>query len=385
MKLLSRCSSVLACVVACAGPAPPVHERVVERVEPSRIDIGSRPRALAPASWEATFPELRADVVVAGAALGPDGHLIVAGESRGETIESWLLAVAPATGELRWRRDLGEERSVNVVLADASSIAVGGFWRGTGRGDFVDRRRGDGETVWSQGVGTSQFVAAMAPGGELFVVTTSRLIGYAEDGAHRVDLPARLPPSAALAVDDEGGIFVLHRSMEDCGVTKLRDTGQVVWSGKMKTDRRERCVAMALDGNGGVFVAGHELLRGDNSEDEDVGTDLLVGQLDAKGRPQWQWTRDAMPDPEGERPSWDNVVVSLTTDAAGHMVVAANLRPTGAWMATIGVRGEFTWTRSLGEDIVVRQAIADRDQSLLVVGEQTRGDDTLLWIARIDR
>jgi hypothetical protein len=178
-----------------------------------------------------------------------------------------------------------------------------------------------------------------------------------------------------IAVDKQGNVVIVGTTQgalagaalgaEDAFVRRLDARGEVLWTRQFGTEREDQALAVALDGDGGIFVVGHtggSLVGTSNGE-----VDAFVRKYDRDGGVAW--TR------QFGGADWDRAL-AVAVDVDGHATVAgvtndASLesRPL---LRTYAPNGELVRSHDLDLPGTVAYAVAvDASGSIYLAGSSS--------------
>jgi hypothetical protein len=275
-------------------------------------------------------------------AIDADGRVTVTGCSYTEEFsrESWDLGTvqyAPDGSEL-WRRVYDGPESQSdlasaVAVGDRGEVVVAGtsYASGSGSDSLVVKYEPGGVFAWSarfQGPAESfdaASAAALDAGGNVYAAATADfdLVTLAYDSAGR-ELWARTYASPAggldlardLVLDGVGSVYVLADAAGDFATVKYRTDGRAIWARTRDGAGRDDVpFALALDGRGGVVVAG-------SSKSPVSKSDYLTVCYSPDGAELWAARYDGLG--EGE-----DCVRGLAVDRDGNVFVSGESRREG--------------------------------------------------------
>ncbi|CAN0335703.1 unnamed protein product, partial [Ectocarpus sp. 8 AP-2014] len=217
-----------------------------------------------------------------GVAAGDNGTIIAVGRTDGDFFPFVSLGgfdfLAVKLGpdgvySWHWQDGTSDEDNLNdaVVNSDGSVVLAGsteGDWGGTnaGLGDFAAVKLDDsGAVLWKWQSGTSD--------DEVLVGITS---ANSASGSEVV-----------LVGRTEGSWAASNAGGYDFCAAKLDADGNELWSWQDGTDADDTTKAVAVDGDGSVFLAGYT--EGDWNQPNEGETDFAVTKLDANGTLAWRW------------------------------------------------------------------------------------------------
>ena len=240
---------------------------------------------------------------------------------------------------------LATDAAGNVYAAGVTNGALAGA--GLGSFDaFVRKYAWTGELVWTQQFGTSalDYASAVAVGSDGSVYVA----GYTSDGLDQPTL-----------------------GLSDAFLRKYDANGAFVWSRQFGTTNNDYGYGVAVDGSGGVFIAG--MTQGNLDGANLGGPDGFLRKYDASGNALWtrQYGTSAFEYPSG-----------VAVDGAGNAYVAGatsgNLSGTNAGSQDGYVRkysstGAVLWTSQFGTTLMemVRGPAADASGRVYAVGSTT--------------
>jgi outer membrane protein assembly factor BamB len=194
------------------------------------------------------------EAISAQPVVAPDGTIYIGSH------DHFFYAVGP-TGQLRWKRDLGD-RVYSTALVDADgNVYVGSD------DDAVFAFTSTGTLRWKLATeGDADSGLAQAPDGSLRFAAGSDLWAVRTDGTVLWRFRARSKIYSAPAVDDDGTTYV---GSQDDNVYALAPDGAMRWSYRMRKDADG---GPAIGDDGTVYVG---------------GDDGNVVALDERGRPRW--------------------------------------------------------------------------------------------------
>ncbi|CAM9534982.1 unnamed protein product [Ectocarpus sp. 12 AP-2014] len=217
-----------------------------------------------------------------GVAAGGNGTIVAVGRTDGDFFPFVSLGgfdfLAVKLGpdgvySWHWQDGTSDEDNLNdaVVNSDGSVVLAGsteGDWGGTnaGLGDFAAVKLDEsGAVLWKWQSGTSD--------DELLVGITS---ANSASGSEVV-----------LVGRTEGSWAASNAGGYDFCAAKLDADGNELWSWQDGTDADDTTKAVAVDGDGSVFLAGNT--EGDWNQPNEGETDFAVTKLEANGTLAWRW------------------------------------------------------------------------------------------------
>lgn len=242
--------------------------------------------------WSYTYDEYNNNDEGLDVALGPDDSVVVTGHANGPLQGgNFFTAKLTRSGQLLWTGQVDggptsiADAAVAVAVDDQGGVLVTGTSKGSGTGladdwltakyspagDLLWTRRHDGP---AQSHDTPRDIAALSDGGCVVVGSTEdkntanpTVIGYGPDGTLRwVNTVGGSGSGRASAVvlDDADNIYVTGSTRTskngfDILAMKLRPQGKRAWLQRWDggEGRGDGGHAIAVDGRGHVFVAGH--------------------------------------------------------------------------------------------------------------------------------
>ena len=239
-------------------------------------------------------------------ALGGDGNVYITGTSYGDSTQDFATIAYDGEGNELWVArydgpDGGEDQALALAVDGEGNVLVAG---------------------WSDGVGSSQDFATIkydAAGNELW--------------AARYDGPAGgFDAAQVLGVDGEGRVYVTGPSegegtSSDFATIAYDSEGNELWVARYDggVSGYDASWSLAVDGNGGIYVAGQSFGSG-------LTGDYVIVKYDASGTELWVARYDGPGD--GEGPPDDNPA-ALALDGTGGVYV------TGQAIG-VGTAGDYT-------------------------------------------
>jgi uncharacterized delta-60 repeat protein len=267
-------------------------------------------------------------------AIDGSGNVIVAGDSSGSpTLSDWLIIKYTGAGDPVWTNRFNGPMNLNDHV---SGIAADGTGNVFVTGEVTIKYSPSGVPLWTNLLGGSAI--AVDTSGNVFV-TGAATIKYSGAG---VPMWTNVFDGTANAIvaDASGNIFVTGVSGEPDGSIRYKtiaysSQGVPLWtngySGPAQTDDQAR--AVAVDGNGHVFVTGTSL---------GIGTDYDYATIaySSDGLPLWTNRYD------GPASGVDSAI-AVTVDGSGNVfVTGTSLNQVGSDYATIkySTAGVPLWT-----------------------------------------
>jgi hypothetical protein len=258
-----------------------------------------------------------------------------------------FVAKYDSAGRFLWRREVrseGMDRAHAAAADGSGGVFVVGETEGTlappriGDYDiFIIHYDGDGQVLWARQLGTNNYdyangAAADGAGGLYITGTTwwafgSQHFGYGDGYLAHCDAGGNLlwvtqfgtggnDEATAVVADEDGHIFVAgytdgslyqaNQGSYDAYVMRFDAAGNHVWTNQFGTSTAEAADALALDGQGGVFVGGNTFgnIPGPNAGNSDgflVRLDLSGARLWARqfGSAGYDYVRGVAPDGTG--------------------------------------------------------------------------------------
>ncbi len=335
--------------------------------------IAALPAGAQSQEWFVPIPA-NADVALRAAARDGAGGVFAGGATRGDLgapnaglMDAWL-ARHDGAGQSLWVRQLGSSAQDELAAA-APDGAGGAFVCGFTEGDLAAPNLGS-EDIW---------LARFDGGGGLLWVQ--------QLGTGRPDQPT------SLVADGTGGVFLAGWSFGDMGAPNAGQAdawlahhdgaGNQTWIRQLGTLASDSANTVAVDGAGGVFVAGHT--DGSLGGPAVAQRDSWLARYDGAGNSLW------IRQPGTSDPDW---FVSAVVDGAGG-VIAVGSSGGGLGGARLVPRlmrydglGNALWERSFGASGVVLRAQAaapDGAGGVFVAGETYMASPDDSWLAHYDR
>jgi hypothetical protein len=298
-----------------------------------------------------------------------------------------LLMKYNPVGDLIWARQFGsldgDEGFGVSVDSHGSAYVVGGFGanpNGIGNSDaFVRKYDALGNLEWSQLLASSQDDVAAAisidqSAGRIYVSGHTRgILDVANSGGLDAFIAqydfegtlqwarqlgsASVDHGASVAADGLGNVYLagttFHRfdnppASDDAFVAKYDALGNLLWRQEIATSGDDRCLGMATDDLGNVFIAGNT--SGDLDGSGFGGVDIFISRIDSSGA--LQWTKQIGTN-EGESAS------SVVAGEVGNVYFVGNTtgvlgeNSSGRGDAVIGKinsQGQLQWLHQLGSN-----------------------------------
>lgn len=170
--------------------------------------------------------------------------------------------------------------------------------------------------------------------------------------------------AGGMAVDDDGNLFLAlaaggamdgqeHAGGKDVVLLKYGPDGQKLWTAQAGTLATERPYGVAVDGQGGAYVAGYTAGNLDGEHEGNGEDDAFLARFDGDGQLLWVTQFGSMDaadrayalasDADGNAYVAGYTLGSLATDSAGDKdVILAKYSPDGAqvWLRQFGTWGE---------------------------------------------
>ena len=363
------------------------------------LDTSIAPAVIGSTAWTRTFGTSSFDAATAVSA-GADGALYVAGYSQGaldgQTPAGWsdaFLTRYDANGARAWTRLLGGSQTdgfVGTAVGADGAIYAAGYGSASlaspaanGSLDvLLARYAQDGTREWVRAFGSSgsDSAVAVATGADGAIHIAGYVAGsidghayaggwgdgfisrYTADGTRlwtRLIGSAGADSATAIAVAGDGSVFVAgetlgslhgqpHRGLSDVFVARYGADGARLWTRTLGSSGIERPTDIIVSPGGAVYVVGSS----DGPLDGQTGagnTDAFVASFDANGNRLWtRLLGSAAPD----------VALSVTLGLDGAIHVGGRLGASldgqphagsgDAFLARYGADGVRTWLRTLG-------------------------------------
>jgi hypothetical protein len=310
-----------------------------------------------------------------------------------------------AQGALLWSRQLGGQGDTsgfsvatdglgNVFICGETQESLDGMHAGGLFDAFVSKFDGAGNHAWTRQLGSSRTDSAQGvavdPRGSVYVTGITRgslatptpgefdgfLWKLNSDGSsawiRQLGTP-RTETATAVAIDGQGHVYVTGMTTGNFGgqnpapnlndpfLSKYDSEGSALWTRQLETTLRDTGFGVSADALGNVFIAGYV-------DDESGAGNAFVSRFDAAG--QFYWTRY-------DEVHGDETYRGVAADGKGHAYAAGSVRGgspqlsdsnrnVGVLTAKYDIDGELLWSHEI-----------DSVRGDMAFGVATTGDGTV--------
>lgn len=305
----------------------------------------------------------------AGVASDRKGAVYIAGSTQGSLggtfqggFDAWVAKYS-ASGELRWKRQLGSsgldiawgaaaDGDSNVYVAGWTSGSLSGQFRGGDSDAWVAKYSPAGALLWLQQLGTTDSERAEAVStdstGNVFIAGSTVSSTSADDGdawVAKYSAAGRLlwkrtlgtpvyDSAQGVAAADDGSVYVAGTTLGKVGGQRLGDfdawvakysaAGTLLWKRQLGTAWTDGANAVATDGDGSVYLSGST--AGALGGPSQGFSDAWIAKYGRDGSLRWKRQLGS---------SDDDNALGVATDGEGHVYLG------GTTMGSLGgpVRG----------------------------------------------